>query len=123
MIFCISILEHVGMDNSVYGNKNEEDYKSQLKALNEIYRITKIGGKVILTLPFGKFMNYKWFLQYDFNLLKLLTLQSNFKTMNIQFYRVVNNSWIFSRYYSCSDITYHSKESRAGAVVCVVLQK
>ncbi len=49
-ITCISTLEHIGVEGR-YGVK--KDSKGDLKAMKEIYRILKPGGRLLVTIPYG----------------------------------------------------------------------
>lgn len=57
---CISTLEHVGMDNAVYGAAVEADPDSKWTALRELIRVTK--QTLFLTVPFREqaIENPKW---------------------------------------------------------------
>ena len=75
-IVCLSTIEHVGMDNSLYagdGQKNDasrpDDY---LMALAELKRVLKPGGTIYLTAPFGKTVNHRWFQVFDHEMVKSL---------------------------------------------------
>lgn len=121
-IFCVSILEHVGMDNDIYKNNIENNPESQITAMREMYRILKPNGKLLLTLPFGKYVNYKWFIQYDLATLEHIVVNSNFKTQSIQTYKV-NKFWEFCSVKSCSNILYQESNHRAESIVCLMLSK
>ena len=68
-IACISTIEHVGMDNTMYMNnktsdsgKNKQDF---LLAIKEIKRVLKPGGCFYCTFPFGEYEDHGWFQQFD----------------------------------------------------------
>ncbi|HEU4719532.1 MAG TPA: methyltransferase domain-containing protein, partial [Bacteroidia bacterium] len=70
-IVCQSTLEHVGMDNSMYGYKDAppdigkgKDF-SYLKVIHELVRVLKPGGQLLMTFPFGKFEFHGFFQQFD----------------------------------------------------------
>jgi SAM-dependent methyltransferase len=52
VIFCISTIEHVGADNSIYGVNDVRD-GGPLDALRELARVTAGDGRVLLTVPCG----------------------------------------------------------------------
>ncbi len=49
-ITCVSTLEHIGVEGR-YGV--EEDGTGDMKAMKEMYRILKPGGRLFLTVPYG----------------------------------------------------------------------
>jgi SAM-dependent methyltransferase len=64
LVLCVSTLEHVGMDNSVYGAPASEA-GGDLAALREVNRVLRAGGRLLVTVPFGLKENLDWFHQYD----------------------------------------------------------
>jgi SAM-dependent methyltransferase len=71
-VACISTLEHVGCDNTVYtGNPGHaEDQTDQFEiVMRELRRVLKPGGTLFLTVPFGAYKNHGLFQQFDRNLL------------------------------------------------------
>jgi SAM-dependent methyltransferase len=68
VIACISTLEHVGMDNSIYGVATppvDDPDAEQLTALREIWRVLRPGGRLLLSVPFGAYTNHGWFATLD----------------------------------------------------------
>lgn len=64
-IWCISALEHFGMDNSGYNGATEIAENMDALALKEMLRILKKDGALLITVPYGKFENHGWFRNYD----------------------------------------------------------
>ncbi len=64
LVWCISSLEHIGMDNSGYGEPRSDDAAAD-RALAEMMRITRPGGFILVTVPYGKFENHGWFRNFD----------------------------------------------------------
>lgn len=72
-IVCISTLEHIGFDNSVY--TKDQRYKENhpddfLKALVELRRILKPGGELLVTIPYGADGKFRSFQQFNPDLVK-----------------------------------------------------
>src|SRR5690349_16677637 len=49
LVWCISSLEHIGMDNSGYGEPDSEGSTAE-RALAEMLRVTRPGGSVLVTV-------------------------------------------------------------------------
>jgi SAM-dependent methyltransferase len=67
-VICASTLEHVGMDNTLYGSEAsvaEDPGTEQAAALAELLRVTAPGGRVLITVPYGRLEDHGWFRQYD----------------------------------------------------------
>jgi SAM-dependent methyltransferase len=67
-VVCLSTLEHVGMDNAVYGASapRAEDPRAEAgAALRELLRVVRPGGRVHLSVPYGRREDHGWFRQLD----------------------------------------------------------
>ena len=75
-ITCISTIEHVGMDNTMYAGTPDTarpgDTKEFLLAVKELRRVLKPGGVFYITFPFGQYENHGWFQQFDSQLMDML---------------------------------------------------
>lgn len=60
---CISTLEHVGYDNTVYGVGEERDESGQGTALRELDRVVARDGRLLVTVPTGERDDQGWQLQ------------------------------------------------------------
>jgi len=65
VIWCISTLEHFGMDISSYTDGFIRDAGLGGKALIEIIRMLKPGGKLLLTVPYGRYEDLGWLINFD----------------------------------------------------------
>jgi SAM-dependent methyltransferase len=57
-IWCISSLEHFGMDNSGYTANFSREDAMDARAVHEMLRILAPGGQLLITVPYGKFENH-----------------------------------------------------------------
>lgn len=62
VVIALSTIEHVGLH--AYGNL-EADADGDLHALRAIHRILKPGGRLLLTVPFGRRATAEWYRVYD----------------------------------------------------------
>ena len=98
-----STIEHIGMDNSMYGyeldyNTNIETKSYQyLIAIKEMLRVLKPKGNLLLTFPYGKFENHGFFQQFDDEMtnriFKLMEDNGKFKAT---YFKYLNSGWCFS---------------------------
>lgn len=65
LIWCISTLEHVGMDNSGYTASFKTGSHMAAQAIREMVRLAAPGGHVLITVPYGKFENHGWLMNID----------------------------------------------------------
>jgi SAM-dependent methyltransferase len=67
-VVCLSTLEHVGMDNAVYGSgapRAQDVAAEAAAALRELLRVVRPGGQVHMSVPFGRREDHGRFRQLD----------------------------------------------------------
>jgi SAM-dependent methyltransferase len=67
-VVCLSTLEHVGMDNALYGVVQEraDDPVLELsRAVGELVRVTAPGGRILVTVPYGRREDHGRLRQFD----------------------------------------------------------
>jgi SAM-dependent methyltransferase len=136
-IVCISTLEHVGMDNArVYSRdarwreSRPEDYR---KAVREFRRLLKPGGRLFLTVPYGRHENHGWLQQFDRECLDSVLQVFDGTTRAMAFYRYVADGWQLVDADACAECQYFDIQScrnhepdyvaAARAVACLELVK
>ncbi len=124
-IVCISTIEHIGMDNILYvkdqkyRENNPEDFK---KVIFELGRVLKKGGSLLLTVPFGRYQNYRWFQQFDSALVDEIVKVFGPEKYQVDYYKYSDNGWNISAENASRDTEY-SMGISAGAVACLELIK
>lgn len=144
-IICVSTLEHIGFDNSIYTGKEvvEPEMGSTediIMAIKEMRRILKPGGCLMLTVPYGVYRNFGTFQQFDYKLAS--TIINTFGSASLTkliFFKYTANGWNISTSDECADAQYvewvakhplpkptpteKDKAAAARAVACIMLTK
>lgn len=136
-IVCISTLEHIGLDNTQLYTRDQRfnearpfDYRD---VLLEFQRVLAPGGRLFLTVPYGKYQNHGWLQQFDRSLLDdaIRTFDGTVETE--MFYRYTPDGWVLSNARECVECEYYNFHARpkhdpdfavaARAVACVELAR
>lgn len=65
LIWCISAMEHFGMDNSGYTDEFTKNTELDAIALDRLIDVLAPGGALLVTVPYGRAEDHGWFRQYD----------------------------------------------------------
>lgn len=65
LIWCISTLEHIGMDNSGYTPAFTRGEHLATQAVREMIRLLTPGGSLLITVPYGRYEDHGWHITYD----------------------------------------------------------
>lgn len=140
-IACISTIEHIDMDNSIYGwNENNAKINNEtksyeyLKVVKELFRVLKPKGRLFLTFPFGKFENHGFFQQFDAEMLFKITAFFESKgSIKLTFFKYENDSWNFAELEELSSFESFNPHTGRGkgndgaahcrSVCCIEFQK
>lgn len=119
-VTCQSTLEHIDMDNSMYGydlSHKEDKGKSYeyMQVIKELIRVAKQGGTVLLTLPYGKFENHGFFQQFDSEMIgKMLDEFTSQGSVQTTFFRYFPTGWIITKKEDCEDATSFNPHTGIG---------
>ena len=139
-IACISTLEHVGMDNLNYGEAAQsaierEDF--QIAAI-DLWRVLKKGGRLFITVPFGRRQDVFWnnvlfMQQFDQQMLEKLLACFEGGITDVTFYQYSPGGWQVSTLEACADVEYFNMHESTGpaadfaaaarAVACLEIRK
>ncbi|MEG4542030.1 hypothetical protein QUB64_04630, partial [Microcoleus sp. Aus8_D2] len=68
-VVCISTVEHIGQQEEPSGTYGEHienrDLEAPLKAIAKIYDLLDVGGKALITVPFGTLTDGDWYIQFS----------------------------------------------------------
>ena len=114
---CISTIEHVGFDNSVYGIDAERDDDGIARALGELRRVLAPDGRLVVTVPTGAREDHGWFVQLEPDEWRARFASAGFDTTDEETYALGPEGWA-----AVEDVSgARYREQGAGAVLCAEL--
>jgi SAM-dependent methyltransferase len=133
-IVCISTLDHIGMDNSAYGAKetrsDDPDHEVSL-AMSELHRVLRPGGRLLVTVPYGRPEDHGWCRQFD--QAGVRRIAESFDDPGLSIYRHSRRGWNASSLEGASGATYRDPRRHevllkdcafaASAVACLRLTR
>jgi len=124
LIFCISTIEHVGWDNTIYyQGPQAPDQEGDLQAIRELGNITKPGGKIVVTVPYGMLHNYGWFLQYDLQRFDRLIQASGCHLLKKDLF-LYKKGWHRTSEVALKGVLYKDNNASAAAgLACALLER
>lgn len=109
-IACISTLEHVGFDNTLYTHDvahRERRPETFASAMRELRRVLKPGGTLLLSVPFGAHQQFQTFQQFDRALLcRAIDAFGPARDVATTFYRYSSAGWNLASAEACADCRY-----------------
>ena len=118
LALCISTIEHVGFDNTVYGIDVEPDENGIAAALGELRRVLAPDGRLVVTVPTGAHEEHGWFVQLEPDAWRAQFAAAGFDTTEEETYALGPEGWA-----SAEDVAgaRYGKQG-AGAVLCAELR-
>lgn len=117
IIVCISTLEHIGLDNTrlytgdkSYSESSPNDY---LNAVMELRRVLKPGGRLLVTVPFGRYRNFGWMQQFDKKCVGEMISTFGREPVSAAFFQYLPEGWILSNADACAGSEYFDVHSAA----------
>jgi O-antigen chain-terminating methyltransferase len=115
VVVCISILEHIGA--KAYGMKTLPG--GDIQAMSELMRSTRPGGRLLVTVPYGRREDHGWLRVYDESSWRKLV--GSGVVLEEQFFRYRDGRYEPCRPSDLQDVGYilpASPLGRAGGIVC-----
>lgn len=122
LVWCISALEHFGMDNSDYTREFSVDERMAARAMDEMLRVLQPGGALLLTLPYGRYENHGWFRNFDRDHLEALLapVRDRADVHALYFRHARPDGWAPADPAALQEVAY-GQERNAGAAACVIV--
>jgi O-antigen chain-terminating methyltransferase len=122
LVFCVSTLEHVGRENSIYGVTAELSDGGDVAALRELRRVLTAAGRLLVTVPFGRREDHGWFVQYDGHSWDAVVAASGLRAIEEQCFVSSRQGWIPARGRSkAAKLSYDADGRLARSVLCAEL--
>jgi SAM-dependent methyltransferase len=123
IVWCISTLEHVGMDNSGYTQNYELDEGADRRAVEALARLVARDGCLLITVPFGRWEHHGWFRNYDRDRWNevLTGLRGRGEVIELFFCHDGDRGWIPTDPSTLSDVGYFSQSNAGAAGLAAVL--
>lgn len=133
VVVCLSTLEHVGMDNSRYARAAPTPGDSSValqRALEELLRVVRIGGRVLLTVPYGRPDDYGWLRVFARGNVEAIASYGNRAVVTV--YAYGPDGWVLSDLEQAASAVYRVRANEpapvdlagcARAVACIELTR
>jgi FkbM family methyltransferase len=131
-VVCLSTLEHVGMDNTVYGTDDpraDDPRAAAAEALRGLLRVVRPGGRIHLSVPFGRREDHGWLRQLDREDVDALLADAGVVRHDETVFRHTSRGWRRATAKQAAGARYNDAPSRDGdgavaaqAVLCTTIQ-
>lgn len=120
-VVCQSTIEHIDMDNSIYGydstNNSAKKSKSYeyLVAIDELLRVLSKEGTMLITFPYGKFESHGYFQQFDSEMLdKVIERMVAFGNCEFTFFKYTTRGWRIASRDQCDLLECYNPHTGVG---------
>lgn len=126
-VTCISTLEHVGCDNTLYGGPPQrpasatETSEARAAAMRALRTLVAPGGSLLITVPYGRYEDHGWFVQLDAAKLDEAVGAFAPDTWEVVYF-LYDARWRPARADECAGARYGDGTRGARAVACVELR-
>ena len=134
-VVAASTLEHVGMDTTAYGApgaRSAEPAAEVDRALSELTRVLAPGGRLLVTVPYGRAEDHGWFRQFGKADVEQIVGHVEWRAATVSVYRYSRDGWQLSDLDEAADETYwdhhadpvvpDDRAAAARAVACLLLE-
>ena len=110
IITCISTLEHVGFDNSIYNYSKKTSIRKKninyLKVIENFRHCLKKNGILLLTIPYGKHQKFDSLQQFDEKMLKKIISKFKPRVKKIIYAKYSSGRWGACSKEECNKLTF-----------------
>lgn len=116
----LSTVEHIGLDNRIYGaaagavEMASNPGAEAQRAMRELHRVTRSGGTLLLSVPYGTRSNRGWFRVLDGDDLAQLTGVEGWTPTSTRVFRAFREGWREVGAAEAADAGYNEPSNRPG---------
>ena len=110
VVTAISTLEHIGMNNTAFYSEDKrwqefkpDDYP---QVIREFRRLLRPGGRLFITVPYGRYKNHDWLQQFDDRMVTTVLDIFGGATSRVTYYRYYAGGWQLADAAACEDSSY-----------------
>jgi SAM-dependent methyltransferase len=123
---CISTLEHIGLDNRIYFDQSGRrvDEEGDLAALRELGRVTRPGGRLLVTVPGGGERRFDWQRQYSPSSFAGVAARAGLTITEVEYFaHDPESGWRTASVEEVETRSYGEGSPAAAAVICASLTR
>lgn len=111
------------MDNQRYQGGAEARPSDQAAALQEVRRLLRPGGCVLVTVPFGRYEDHGWFVNYDLAFWETVVAGSGLTEERREMFGYIARRWRRAEATALVDVGYRTRDARGAAgLLCACLR-
>ena len=119
-IVCISTLEHVGMNNAFLYARDDPRFDEHRPneyrlVVREFARLLKPNGKLLITVPYGRYEDHGWLQQFGLEQVKMISQVFEPSDFRETYFEYGVSGWRISTSAECRECRYHDVHSARGA--------
>jgi SAM-dependent methyltransferase len=122
LAICISTLEHIGQDNTVYGLETQTDGDGVQQALKSLHRVLADDGRLFVTVPCGERQDLGWQVQLPPAEWVALFEEAGFIVFEDEVYELGVEGWRSTSSFDPAGARYGERGPGASAVLCAELR-
>ena len=113
-VVCVSTLDHIGMDNAIYGVDQPRAADPDMevrRALHQLRRVLRPGGRLLITVPYGAPDDHGWIRQFDAGGIRAILTALGPGEHRTDVFRHGETGWQRSSLEDAAGLRYHPRDA------------